>query len=52
MSDSENEIDPIRNGEMFENIAAKKNCEKKGKRDPKAKSSKEWTDDETSLLYT
>ena len=52
MSDSENEIDPIRNGEMFENyLAAKKNCEKKkGKKDPKAKSAKEWTDDETSLL--
>ena len=52
MSDSENEIDPIRNGEMFENyFAARKNCEKKkGKRDPKAKSAKEWTDDETSLL--
>ena len=52
MSDSENEIDPIRNGEMFENyLAAKKNCEKKkGKKDPKAMSAKEWTDDETSLL--
>ena len=52
MSDSENEIDPIRNGEMFENcLEAKKNCEKKkGKKDPKAKSAKEWTDDETSLL--
>ena len=37
---------------MFENyLAAKKNCEKKkGKKDPKAKSAKEWTDDETSLL--
>ena len=37
---------------MFENyLAAKKNCEKKkGKKDPKAKYSKEWTDDETSLL--
>ena len=46
MSDSENQIDPIRNGEMFENyLAAKKNCEKKkGKNDPKAKSAKEWTD--------
>ena len=37
---------------MFENyLAAKKNCEKKkGKKDPKAKSAKEWTDDETPLL--
>ena len=51
MSDSENETDPIRNGEIFENyLAAKKNCEKKGKKDSKAKSAKEWTDDETSLL--
>ena len=52
MSDSGNEIDPIRNWEMFENyLAAKKNCEKKkGKKDPKAKSVKEWVDDETSLL--
>ena len=52
MSDSGNEIDPIRNGEMFENyLAAKKNCEKKKeKKDPKAKSAKEWTDDETSSL--
>ena len=52
MSDNENEIDPIRNEEMFENyLAVKKNCEKKkGKKDPKAKSAKEWTDDETSLL--
>ena len=53
MSESENEIDPIRNGEMFENyLAVKKNCEKKKKRkkDPEAKSAKEWTDDETSLL--
>ena len=43
MSDSENEIDPIGNGEMFENyLAAKKNCEKKkGKKDRKAKSAKE-----------
>ena len=45
ISDSENEIDPIRNGEMFENyLAAKKNCKKKkGKKDPKVKSAKEWT---------
>ena len=52
MSYSENEIDPIRNGEMFENyLAAKKNYEKKKvKKDPKAKFAKEWTDDETSLL--
>ena len=51
MSDSENEIDPIRNGEMFANyLAAKKNREKKKeKKDPKAMSAKEWTDDETSL---
>ena len=37
---------------MFENyLAAKKNCEKKkGKKDSKAKSAKEWIDDETSLL--
>ena len=37
---------------MFENyLAAKKNCEKKkGKNDPRAKSAKKWTDDETSLL--
>ena len=52
MSDSENETDQIRNGEMFENyLAAKKNCEKKkGKKYSKAKSAKAWTDDETSLL--
>ena len=32
-------------------LQPKKNCEKKkGKKDPKAKSAKEWTDDETSLL--
>ena len=37
---------------MFETyLAAKKNCEKKnGKKDPKGKSAKELTDDETSLL--
>ena len=52
MSDSENETDRIRNGEMFENyLAAKKNCEKKkGEKYSKAKSAKEWTEDETSLL--
>ena len=53
MSDSENEVDPIRNGEMFENyFATKKNCEKKkGKKDSEAKSAKEWTDDETFVQY-
>ena len=51
MSDSENEIDSIRNREMFENyLAAKKNYEKKkGKKDPKAKSAKVWREDQTSL---
>ena len=52
MSDSEDEIDPFRIEEILENyLAAKKNCEKKKeKTDSKAKSAKEWTDDETSLL--
>ena len=62
MSSSESEKDTIQNGDMFINKKAEANKKKpkKAKKTPKAdskipkadskKSSKDWTDDETTML--